>query len=584
MKKLIISGSSKLYERALYWRGYFEGRGYDVIDWPCPITDDPDIAETPPTPGFFGRLLNSSDASYEDRMVKVYQRYWRNLDLADTFFLMNENRNNTEGYIGASAFSELTCAVINNLNRGKKTDIYILQMPAKTERCYDEVKFWLDQGWISIYHRPTGKKATIPIPDTLPEPSEEDTITEDEPSIVESPVANVATPTELQSALIIPTPATEKHSLFNKPTIDLMTCKKKALRPLTFAEREYLSSFSSDFPSWLLPYIAVPEFQRLKGVSMTTMDYSSLYQFQNFNSVFTHSIGVALIVWHFTRDKKQTLAGLYHDIASPSFKHAIDYMNGDSEKQESIESRTGEIIRNSRAITKLLTKDGILSSEISDYHLYPVADNDVPGLAADRLEYTFSNGFFLYDTWNLADIRRFYNNIVVLKNESGLAELGFTDPALASEFTERNLTLSANYHNEKARASLQIIADIIKSMISGGYLSENDLYVMNEREVIDWILSCGDHTLADTFRNFQRATSVYSGNTAKKNTYGTNVKAKVRYITPLVATSELDDASQPIAKRITDLNETTENAIASYLEEKQPKYVGFDFDFKPYAE
>lgn len=34
MKKLIIAGSSKLQERAAYWRGYFEGRGYEVIDFP----------------------------------------------------------------------------------------------------------------------------------------------------------------------------------------------------------------------------------------------------------------------------------------------------------------------------------------------------------------------------------------------------------------------------------------------------------------------------------------------------------------------------------------------------------------------
>ena len=49
----------------------------------------------------------------------------------------------------------------------------------------------------------------------------------------------------------------------------------------------------------------------------------------------------------------------------------------------------------------LLNRDGIKVEEISDYHIYPIADNDTPKLSADRFEYTFSNGIFLYDAWDL---------------------------------------------------------------------------------------------------------------------------------------------------------------------------------------
>ena len=44
--------------------------------------------------------------------------------------------------------------------------------------------------------------------------------------------------------------------------------------------------------------------------------YSKLFDLGDYNSL-DHSIGVALIIWHFTHDKKQTLAGLFHDIATP---------------------------------------------------------------------------------------------------------------------------------------------------------------------------------------------------------------------------------------------------------------------------
>ena len=90
-------------------------------------------------------------------------------------------------------------------------------------------------------------------------------------------------------------------------------------------------------------------------------DYSKVFNIRYWYSNLDHSVGVALIIWNFTHDKKQTLAGLFHDIATPTFKHCIDFMNGDSEKQESTEERTEEIIRNSNSIMSLLKRDGIFS-------------------------------------------------------------------------------------------------------------------------------------------------------------------------------------------------------------------------------
>lgn len=586
MKKLIIAGSSKLHERALYWRGYFEGRGYEVIDWPSPVsTEDETLDEPQIEPGLSrGRWLSSSDSDYATRLTKIYKRFYKNLDQTDVFFLMNEDKDGIEGYVGASAIAELTYVVTGNLNRGRKTEIYINKLPSRSQNCYDEIKFWLDQGWIHIFKRPTGRKALVPLSESTVTPIEsisdsDDTVdtSEPEPESIEPEPINPSTP-------IAPV-ATEpvRHSRFfasnDNKVIDITTYKKSCLKSLTPTAREYLKLLCPEFPAWLLRYIVAPEFQRLADVSMTTMDYSALDNLPNFNSVFQHSIGVALIIWNFTKDKKQTLAGLFHDIASPAFKHSIDYMNGDSETQESTEQDTSKIIRNSKAITKQLKKDGILPSEVSDYHLYPIADNDVPGLAADRLEYTFSNGYFLYNTWTLPQIKTFYADLTILKNESDLDEIAFRTLDIASEFTLSNLELAANYHSDKARATLQFIADIISSMINSGYLTSDDLYIMSEREIIDWILSCGDKTIGDAFRQFQHSTAVYSGNTAKKSTWSTNVKAKIRYIAPLVQTDSDDNS----AKRISKLDKSVATAIDQYLSEKQSKYVGFDFDFTPYV-
>lgn len=555
MKKLIIAGSSKLQERAAYWRGYFEGRGYEVIDFPSQV---------------------SSEGDYAENLKDIYVSFFQNIDRADVFFLMNEDHNDTGGYIGPSAFSELTYAVIANLNRGKKIEINLLQMPSVEQPCYEEISFWIDQGWIHIFDRPTGKKATIPVPDIPVTETKTDTDDEDD-SDFEEPNDNDS----LVSASVSLSVSRPKiFSPSSEKTINILTCKKRCLKPLTPTAREYLQILSPEFPAWLLKYIAAPEIQRLSSVSMVCgTDYSSLFNFENFHSVFTHSIGTALLVWRFTHDKKQTLAALLHDIANPAFKHCIDVINDDEDTQESIEDRTSEIIRNSRAICRQLKKDGILAGEVSDYHLFPIADNELPGLAADRLEYTLSNGYFLFNTWTLDDVKKFSDNIVVLKNENDIDELGFQDLELCKEFTQSSLPLFAEYHSDKARASDHFIADILHSMDVKGYLTPDDLYIMTEREIIDWVLSCGDKTLSEAFRNFQRATNAYGGNSMKKDHYCTAAKAKVRYTTPLVASSEGTEN-----KRITDLSPSTRRAVDKYLNTKISKYVGFEFEFTPYSE
>lgn len=109
---------------------------------------------------------------------------------------------------------------------------------------------------------------------------------------------------------------------------------------------EYLHILSKDIPDFLIKYANVKEMQRLKGISMiTACEHTKLIPYKFFHTRYEHSIGVALIVWNFTKDKKQTIAGLYHDIATPSFSHVVDYLHGDYEKQESTELFTEEIMK-----------------------------------------------------------------------------------------------------------------------------------------------------------------------------------------------------------------------------------------------
>ena len=298
--------------------------------------------------------------------------------------------------------------------------------------------------------------------------------------------------------------------------------------------RKFHAILEPDFPEWLQEYIETPVLQRQKHISITCGTiYSDLFENQRFYSSLDHAVGVALIVWHFTHDKKQTLAGLFHDIATPVFKHCVDFMNGDHLMQESTEDLTTEVIAGSPEISRLLKRDGILVSEVDNYHLYPIADNDTPKLSADRLEYSLANIFFAYGVADLAEIREMYADIVVQPDENGVKELGFQTKKIARKFIKLTSQLSIFYREDRTRYSMQFLADLLKKMSESGRILVADLYQMKETEVIKMILA-SDYR--DAFLAWQKAKKIKKTKSLEEcpgGVYVVNCQAKVRYIDPL---------------------------------------------------
>lgn len=337
--------------------------------------------------------------------------------------------------------------------------------------------------------------------------------------------------------------------------------------------RQYFRILNEEIPEFLYDYILTPEMQRLKGTGMACgTDHTNIFHHKFFQSNFEHSIGVALIVWHFTHSKKQTLAGLFHDIATPTFKHCIDFMNGDAKTQESTEAETQDIIKNSKDIMNLLKRDSILIDEVKDYHMYPIADNDTPQLSADRLEYTFVNGFFFKEVWDLNKVKQIYDNIEILKNEEQIDELGFKSKQIAEEFINCASKLWPLWIDSKDKATMQFIADILKEMNNKKLICKEDLYRHSEQEIIYKIKHCGDKKIETAFEKFQNATTVGESDVKVEGKYCVSVEAKRRYIIPLV---KCEDG----IKRINEVSEIAKENIENFLNFNTKKYAYLDFDF-----
>ena len=336
---------------------------------------------------------------------------------------------------------------------------------------------------------------------------------------------------------------------------------------------EYYKILSPEFPEFLYDYIDAPAMQRLKGISIACgCNYTDIYNFEFFCSNLDHSIGVALIIWNFTHDKTATLAGLMHDIADPSFKHCIDFMNGDYEKQESISEGVKDIIMSSSEIMNLLRRDNIDVKDVADYTKYPIADNNTPQLSADRLDYNFTQTFAWSRAWGMDDIKEFYQDLIILTNEDGVEELGFRTLNVAEKFINGAHRQWPHWCSSDDKIVMQFIADTLAGLNKIGKISIADLRKLSENELIEIIKNCGEEKIVKAFEKFQNNTEWFEGDIPPSTgVYCRALKSKKRYINPLVQTNSG-------AKRITDLSGKAKQQIENFLAYETPKYAWIEVE------
>ena len=236
-------------------------------------------------------------------------------------------------------------------------------------------------------------------------------------------------------------------------------------------------------PEFLVKYLECPSLTRLKKVGyFCGMDYASkdIYDFSEYISRYDHSFNVALLTWNYTKDKKATLAALFHDVATPCFAHVIDYMNKDYANQESTEEYTEKIMKADSYLLNCLNEDNIKIEDIVDFKKYSIVDNNRPKLCADRLDGVIITGLFW--TKNLDDIEvlNILNHIAIFNNEDGEPELGFNDVSVARKVMEVSESIDIYCHSNEDNYMMELLANLTRYLVSNEYISYDDLYKLNE--------------------------------------------------------------------------------------------------------
>ena len=128
MRKIVIAGSAKFYKEALELKKELENKDYNVIDYPKNI-----------------------NVNIEEEYKQAYERFYDNLSKTDDLILFNLDKNGIEGYIGYESFAESSYLVVKKIQVNNDHKIYIYKMPSKEVGCYDEIKHFLEIGYIELY-------------------------------------------------------------------------------------------------------------------------------------------------------------------------------------------------------------------------------------------------------------------------------------------------------------------------------------------------------------------------------------------------------------------------------------------------
>ena len=198
------------------------------------------------------------------------------------------------------------------------------------------------------------------------------------------------------------------------------------------------------------------------------------------------------------------------------------------------------------------------------------------GLASDRLEYTFSNGFgamvsTVKKLWSVKEIAQMYQNIQIMTNEEGLPELGFQNIEMAERFVHGMSELSMVYNCNAQIFLMQFLADILKKCLEKKWINKGDLYRLSEKEIIEKMEHLPEDNPSKCFAIWKNATQIQESDEKPVGKYSVHIEnLKVRYINPLVKIG-----SQ--VRRISEISSEAQQDIQKALHSKTKKYAYLDF-------
>jgi len=268
----------------------------------------------------------------------------------------------------------------------------------------------------------------------------------------------------------------------------------------------------------ILHLIDCPTFQRLKrirqaGPSALAFPFKDVTRFE-------HCLGVFLLLKRLGAERREQVAGLLHDISHTAFSHAVDFIIS-SVEQDHHESLKPMML-DRPDLAEALGRLGYAPAEFYDDSIYPLLEQPLPWLCADRLDYFLRDGVAC-GVVSGAAADRILRHLAVADDR-----IVFTDVDVAREAVRLFEIMNRDWWASDTEAYIyNEFADAIREAIRRGVICPDDL--MTEDDLVLAKLDAADVPAIN-----QKLDSIRHFRPEALNGYAARVEPKVRWLDPPV--------------------------------------------------
>ncbi len=337
--------------------------------------------------------------------------------------------------------------------------------------------------------------------------------------------------------------------------------------------REVHSIYSNDISDFICGLSNLTDLDRINEISKN--NGVELSRFNTFPYRYTrldHSVGVAIILEHFGKSRKNIAQAIFHEVNKPAFAFSADYLKKYFKIENFIEPSIFEKIVGSDFLFEQTFKDEISLKDISSFKRFYLGFSDFPKLSASNLEYILTNGYgtMICDSKEIADL---YNNLYIEKNEIHEEEFAFTDLGLAKRFFKLSLEIGKKNRSYEAKITKQLISDVLMLMVRRELIELKDLYNKSDIELIKIGMDSSDKRIQEGWAEVQDLHHVYTKFTPTNDVmkYCVKVDEKSLYVDPLVKT-------KMGTYRLSEIDSSVEHDIEFYKATDTDMYMYIDYE------
>jgi uncharacterized protein len=236
----------------------------------------------------------------------------------------------------------------------------------------------------------------------------------------------------------------------------------------------------------ILDLIGCATFERLKGVRQAGPS-ALAFPFKDVTR-YEHSLGVFILLRRLRAQRREQVAGLLHDISHTAFSHAVDFVFTSTEQDH--HEQLKPLMLDRPDISRALAGLGYSPCDFYDDSVYPLLEQPIPVLCADRLDYFLRDGLAC-DVVKPEFVKRILGCLAVVDHRIVL-----TDVTVAHEATALFATMNRDWWASPVEAFIyNEFADALREGLRLGAIECDDL-LTEDMLVLEKLEAAGSRRIA----------------------------------------------------------------------------------------